>query len=160
MSPNGHCPIPCLQVAHAHYSNLTFMVHPGAFLVHRPHPVSEAQSLHDASYKANLEARMRAQARGRGTALGSRGTSGAGRRLGRQLASLPGQPGNLSTRVLELDKGKMHIRQVDRVFMQAMRDMEAQAYKPVVEEGHAACLAQLPWWRGQARLQRHVRRKR
>ena len=105
------------QVALVNASGFSFMVHSSAFLVHRPHPRSEAQGIYSAA----------SSSAGRSPSKRTKPQAGDGDTGGRGA-----QTGNVSA-------AKVFHRRVAAMRHVALRDMRRGIYEPVVDEGSAAC---------------------
>ncbi len=110
-------------------TGFTFWVHPTLFLLHRPHPRSEAQGVYVAAAQQDGVAggdggAAAAKQQGAGSGAAARGDAAAGgvpaaKRFHRRVAAL------------------RHV---------TVRDMRRGEYKPVPGHGIDACHAELPWW--------------
>lgn len=123
--------VPPAQVASVNASSFTFHVHPTGFLVHRPHPRSEAQGLYAAATKGNkgVTGSVAAQVDESGVGDGGGGREGGARK----------GPG----------AGKLFHRKVAAMRHTALRDMLRGKYKVVLDPGSEDCRAQLSWWQQQ-----------
>mmetsp|Transcript_13298 Transcript_13298/g.23396 ORF Transcript_13298/g.23396 Transcript_13298/m.23396 type:complete len:454 (+) Transcript_13298:14-1375(+) len=114
------------QVAHAMLArNFSLVVHPHAFLVHRPHVKSAAQAGHD-----SVLGMMGKYAKAAGSS-----PSGSGQGLGEAAA-------------LSL----AHVKLMDRLFYEGIRVSRTGKRLVVHDAAVEACLEMLPWWRGQTVL--------
>ncbi|PNW88729.1 hypothetical protein CHLRE_01g041850v5 [Chlamydomonas reinhardtii] len=133
------------QVALVALTNFTFVVHPDAWLVHRPHPKSRSQQLYDTSgLGAGAQAAAAAAGRGGaggGGAGGGRGGAGAGGGGGavEETREWKGSRAPLS---------RLFHRRVAALRHVTIRDMRRRTYAAAVGPQVLACRAALPWWAG------------
>lgn len=157
------------QVALVNASGFEFLVHPAAFLAHRPHARSEAQGIYSSATSSTSSvtsaSSASASSRSLSSSLESPGAAFRGRGLTasygvgqigqnlRQQQQLPngGREGGSSSTggagVSVAPRGKLFHRKVAAMRHVALRDMKRGTYQPVLDPGTKACLEQLSWWK-------------
>lgn len=108
------------QVALVNASGFQLLVHPSAFLVHRPHPRSEAQAIYSVASTGATQG-----------AFG--GAAGDGR--GGESATGRGAP-----------VSKLFLRKVSDLRHRTLRDMRRGSYTPIVDQQSMHCRQVLGWW--------------
>ena len=123
------------QVALVNATGFSFVAHPSAFLVHRPHPKSEARGLYSAASTA--------AAAGTTSVAVTSVDSSAGSKVGgtAETDSVNALRGAKKGGMGNATAAKLFHRRVAAMRHVSLRDMRRGTYQPVVDEGSEKCKA-------------------